>query len=109
MLKQFIGAVTIAVVCSAAALDARVTRIEILKVEPAGAGFEKLSGKAHGELDPSDPKNALITDIEHAPRNSRGKVEYVATFALIKPVDMANASGVLMYSVVNRGGGLPSV
>ena len=36
------------------------------------------SGKAYGELDPNDPKNALITDIKLAPRNARGKVEYVA-------------------------------
>ena len=80
-----------------------------MKVEPAAPGFEKLSGKAYGELDPADPKNALITDIQSAPRNARGKVEYVATFALVKPIDMAKASGVLMYSVVNRGGGMPTV
>ena len=61
--------------------------------------------QVHGELDPADPKNALITDIQLAPRNARGKVEYVGTFSLMKPVDMAKASGVLMYSVVNRGNG----
>lgn len=99
----------IGVCCSAAALDARVIRIEIAKVEPAAPGFERLSGKAYGELDPSDPRNALITDIQSAPRNVRGKVEYVATFSLVKPIDMAKASGVLMYSVVNRGGGQSAV
>ena len=111
MIRQLLAAITIGVCCSAAAIDAdaRVIRIEISKVEPAAPGFEKLSGKAYGELDPSDPKNALITDIQSAPRNARGKVEYVATFALIKPTDMSKASGVLMYSVVNRGGGMPMV
>src|SRR5438552_5757583 len=109
MLRHFIGAITIWVCCSAAVLDARVIRIEISKVEPAAPGFEKLSGKAYGELDPADPKNALITDIQSAPRNARGKVEYVATFALVKPIDMGTASGVLMYSVVNRGGGMATV
>src|SRR5262249_22786668 len=44
-------------------------------------------------------------DIRLAPRNSRGRVEYVATFALAKPVDLSKASGVLVYSVVNRGNG----
>ena len=67
--------------------------------------YERITGKAYGELDPNDPKNALITDIQLAPRNARGKVEYVATFSLMKPIDMTQASGVLIYSVVNRGNG----
>ncbi len=57
------------------------------------------------ELDPADPKNAVITDIELAPRNARGKVEYVTTFTLVRPTEMMTASGVLVYTVVNRGGG----
>jgi hypothetical protein len=91
---------------SAITVDAKVVRIEVQKVESATPGFERISGKAYGELDPADPRNALITDIQFAPRNARGKVEYVATFSLVKPIDMAKASGVLMYSVVNRGGGM---
>ena len=118
MSRTLVLAIAIAVFGSVVVTDAHVTRIEILKVEPVMPGgtadpsagpFEKVTGKAYGELDPNDPRNALITDIQFAPRNARGKVEYVATFALIKPVDMAKASGVLMYSVVNRGGGSPSV
>ena len=55
--------------------------------------------------DPNDLKNALITDIKLAPRNARGRVEYIATFSLMKPIDMTHSSGVLMYTVVNRGNG----
>src|SRR5438034_1074974 len=41
-----------------------------------GAGpYEHIFGLIHGELDPNDPKNAIITDIKLAPRNARGKVE----------------------------------
>jgi len=112
MIRQLIAAITVGVCCAAVtatSVDARVIRIEVSKVEPVAPGFEKLSGKAYGELDPADPKNALIVDIQLAPRNARGKVEYVATFALIKPIDMNKASGVLMYSVVNRGSGMPTV
>ena len=112
--RTLVGAVAVGIFCSVAVGEARVTRIEILKVEPAPAPagaagqYQKITGKAHGQLDPSDPKNALITDIQFAPRNASGKVEYIATFALIKPVDMAKASGVLMYLVVNRGNGVPT-
>lgn len=87
------------------AAHGNVVRIEISRTEPAGPSHERISGKVHGELDPTDPKNAVITDIELAPRNARGMVEYVATFTMVKPADMSKASGVLLYTVVNRGGG----
>ncbi len=90
---------------AASVAHANVVRLEITKVEPAGPAHERISGKAYGELDPADPKNAVITDIDVAPRNERGKVEYVATFSLVKPKDMSIASGVLVYTVVNRGNG----
>jgi hypothetical protein len=94
-------------------IRAEVVRIEILSRQPATDGraagtiseFEILRGKIYGELDPVDPHNRIIQDLELAPRNERGKVEYVATFALAKPVDMAGAARVLLYQVVNRGNG----
>src|SRR5882672_1094258 len=117
MVKTAFAAVAVGVCCSVVTAEARVTRIEILKTErvdatsPATAGvpqtppYERISGRFYGELDPADAKNALITDIRFAPRNARGKVEYVGTFSMMKPVDLSKASGVLMYSVVNRGNG----
>jgi len=96
----------------AALVQAKVTRIVIeQKQSPAYDGksfgvagqYEILTGKAYGELDPRDPHNTIITDIQFAPRNARGMVEYVATFTLVKPVDPAKANGVLLYAVPNRG------
>ncbi len=55
---------------------------------------------------PPLPGNAAITDLQFAPRNAQGQVEYVTTFSLSKPVDMAKASGVLWYELVNRAGPL---
>src|ERR1700730_10394869 len=65
--------------------------------------YEKLIGTASGETDPTDPRNAIITDIQLAPRNANGKVLYTATFTLIKPIDLTKGNGVLFYNVVNRG------
>jgi hypothetical protein len=45
----------------------------------AGA-YEKLSGKIYFEIDPDDPANQIITDIEHAPVNAAGHVEFSADF-----------------------------
>jgi Alpha/beta hydrolase domain len=95
---------------------AQVTTIEITSREPIAnsqafgkAGpYELIRGRIHGEIDPKDRRNQIIQDIELAPRNKDGKVEYVATFALAKPVDVARASGTLVYTVVNRGNGAPS-
>ena len=92
--------------------NAQVTRIEIVTRTPVAGGpfgnagaYENLRGRIYGEVDPADRRNRIIQDLELALRNQRGKVDYVATFSLMKPVDGAKASGVLMYSVVNRGNG----
>src|SRR6186713_1624332 len=66
--------------------------------------YEQITGIATGEINPADPRNAVITDIDLAPRNARGMVEYRTTFTIRKPVDMSHAPGVLFYDIVNRGG-----
>ena len=92
----------------------RSRAIEVLSREPmagqavgAAGPYEIVRGRVHGEVDAADRRNAIIQDLPLAPRNARGRAEYVATFALAKPVDLAKASGVLIYSVVNRGNGSP--
>ncbi len=65
--------------------------------------YEKLTGSISGEVDPKDPKNAVIQDLALAPVNARGMVEYSAEFVLLKPKDMSKASGVLRYDAPNRG------
>lgn len=101
-----------AVVLAAPAADARVTRLQITSTQsPAfggyafeGAGqYERIAGKAFGELDPGDARNAVITDIQLAPRNARGKVEYAFDFYILKPVDLARGNHKVMYEPPNRG------
>ncbi|MBL0728318.1 hypothetical protein JI745_11455 [Piscinibacter sp. HJYY11] len=65
--------------------------------------YERLTGSLAGEVDPADPKNAIIQDLQLAPRNARGMVEYSAEFVMLKPKDMSRASGVLRYDAPNRG------
>jgi len=108
--------VTAFVVLLAAALAlpayARVIRFVIdTKTSPAFSGatfgsagqYETIAGRAFGELDPADPLNAIIQDIQLAPRNANGKVEYTATFFIVKPIDMSKSSGLLWHDVPNRG------
>lgn len=74
---------------------------------PQDASFELLSGHFEGALNPTDSHNTIITDIALAPRNAQGKIEYAATFQILKPADLSKASGLLFYQVVNRGHGAP--
>jgi hypothetical protein len=90
--------------------DARVTRIVVdrtqaLAGQTAGeTPYETITGRAFGELDPGDGHNDEITDLSHAQRNANGKVEYIASFFIVKPVDMSKSSGLMWHDVPNRGG-----
>ncbi|MEO2194819.1 MAG: carboxypeptidase regulatory-like domain-containing protein [bacterium] len=46
---------------------------------------------------------AGVHRLDLAPRNERGRVEYVVDFVMRKPVDLARSSGVLRYDAPNRG------
>ena len=92
--------------------EARITRIEITRVEAptfGGASFgavgqyDKLVGRAFGEVDPRDPDNAVIEDLALAPRNARGMVEYAMDIYLLKPHDLALGNGTILWDAVNRG------
>ncbi len=105
--SALVGAATAASLAWAPPLEARVTRIIIDRTATLTGQdipYETLTGRAFGELDPNDPRNAIITDIQAALRNSNGKVEYVASFFIVKPVDMSQSSGLMWHDVPNRGG-----
>jgi hypothetical protein len=88
-----------------------ITKIEITKRQPAFGGasfgsagpYEMLIGTAWGELDPKDPTNTGIVNIQYAPVNARGHVEYSMDITIMKPVDINKGNGRLIYDVVNRG------
>jgi hypothetical protein len=65
--------------------------------------YEKLRGKAYGELDPADPRNAVITDLALAPRNARGKVEYSMDIFILKPIDLKKGNHRVILDFNNRG------
>ena len=111
-------AVAAALLAWARPVQARVKKIVIdTKVVPAFDGatfgdpgqYETLAGRVFGEIDPNDPHNAIITDIRLAPKNANGKVEYIASFFLVKPVDMSKSSHLMWQDVPNRGGRLTIV
>ncbi|WP_354682370.1 alpha/beta hydrolase domain-containing protein [Cupriavidus necator] len=65
--------------------------------------YEQVTGTITGEVDPKDPRNAIIQDLALAPVNTNGMVEYTTDFVMLKPKDMGKAGGVLRYDAPNRG------
>ena len=65
--------------------------------------YERLTGTVHMEVDPTDPLNAVIVNLDRAPRTPDGMVAFSAPFVIIKPVDMSRGNRKLYYGINNRG------
>lgn len=99
------------------AAQARLLRIEVARTEPAFGGqkfgevgeYERVFGRAYGEVDPTAPANAGIQDIALAPRNARGMVEYSTDIEILRPLEFERGNQVILFNVLNRGnkGALP--
>src|SRR5918911_1006465 len=65
--------------------------------------YEELKGRLRFAIDPAHAVNRGITDIDLAPVNARGHVEFASDVSVLLPVDRARASGRVLVDVVNRG------
>ena len=91
--------------------QARITDLQILRVEPAFGGqpfgsagaYEHVFARAYGELDPADPHNAIIQDINLAPKDRQGLVHYSTDVEFLRPLDPSRTNHVLLFEVNNRG------
>jgi hypothetical protein len=90
---------------------AEVTRVDITSRSAVAGGqafgtvgaYEKLAGTIAFALDPRDPRNARIVDLDRAPREADGRVHFTADLYVLRPVDSARGNGVLFFEVSNRG------
>ena len=96
--------IALVVFLMASSLHAEVVRIEVKSRADLLRGYEKLSGRIYFAVDPKNSANRIVTDMDYAPKNASGKVEFSSDFYLIKPKDMARANGTMLYEVSNRGG-----
>ena len=109
-MKKILIASLLACACAGAA-QARITELGQQKVETFAEGapfgsagaYERVSGVAKGELDPTDARNQGIVNLQRAARNARGRVEYEVDWFMLRPADPAKANGKLIYDVTNRG------
>jgi hypothetical protein len=95
----------------AAPLRAEVVRIEVKsradllsgKTFGNAGAYEKLSGKIYFAVDPGNKVNQIVADIDKAPKNASGNVEFSSDFYMIKPKDLGRGNGTVLYEVSNRG------
>jgi hypothetical protein len=111
-LKMRIAFILLLITMLAGIAEARVVRVEITSRadiengKPFGnAGpYEKLTGRVFFAVDPANPHNRQIIDLDKAPRNAQGEVEFSADLYLLRPKDMAKGNGSVLFEVSNRGG-----
>jgi hypothetical protein len=91
--------------------EARVVKLVVESTRPIGDGksfgepgpYERLDGTVWFEVDPRDPLNAVIVNVDKAPKNAKGLVEFSAPFVIIKPVNTARGNQKILYGINNRG------
>lgn len=96
--------------CSAPAF-AEVTKVTIANRTIIANGqpfdttgpYEKLAGTIEFALDPRNPQNMRVVDLDRAARKEDGRVHFTADLVVLRPADPAKGNGVLLFEVVNRG------
>ena len=94
--------------CRIPAAQARVIRVEVLSrdaINPMSAGvpaYEKIVARVYFAVRPGDTHNQPIVDLDKAPRNTQGEVEFSSDLYLLRPV--AKNNGAMLLEIPNRGG-----
>lgn len=84
---------------------AAVVRVEVLeRSDLGGNGYEQITGRLYFEIDPAQPCNAIIADVDLAPVNAAGKVSFSSDLRILKPKDAARSNGAAWFEIPNRGG-----
>ena len=84
---------------------AAVTRVEIAeRVDLPIANYEQITGKVYFAVDPKLPNNQIIADIDKAPKNAAGLVEFSSDLVVLRPKDPAKGNGTALLEISNRGG-----
>lgn len=92
--------------------QAAVTRIEITERSQVLDGksfgnagpYERLAGKVYFTADPKLPANRAVADIDLAPVNAAGHVEYSADLYMLSPAHAAKSNHTVLLEISNRGG-----
>ena len=83
---------------------AAVTRVEVAdRTDLPIANYEQITGKVYFAVDPKLPANRTIADIDLAPKNAKGLVEFSSDLIVLRPKDAAKSNGTALLEISNRG------
>jgi hypothetical protein len=85
----------------AATAAAEVVRVTVTSRTDVDHGYEKIVGRVFFAVDPTAARNTLIADIDKAPRNAAGRVEFSSDLHILRP--KTGGAGVALVDIVNRG------
>ena len=108
-IATLIVAVLVALVpCSAMAEVTKVNvanRVTVADGQAFGAAgaYEKLTGTIEFALDPREPHNQRIADLDRARPAADGRVHFTSDLLVLRPADSTKGNGVLLFEIVNRG------
>jgi hypothetical protein len=98
------AAVGLILLAAAPRAHAELTRVDVAsRVDLGASGYEKIVGTAHYSVDPKDPRNQVIADVDKAPVNAAGRVEFAGDIVILRPKQAGPAGSVALVDVVNRG------
>jgi len=108
MLKRLL----LTALCVVSASHAALVRLEIAERSDVLDGrafgntgsYERIAGRAYFAVDPKLAVNQAIVDLDKAPRNKDGLVEFSSDFFMLRPKDPKKGNGAVFYEVSNRGG-----
>ena len=90
---------------------AEVTKVNIVSKAVVANGqafgsvgpYEKLTGTIEFALDPANPRNTRIVDLNAAAKGPDGRVHFTADLYVLQPVDPSKGNGTLLFEIANRG------
>ena len=105
------GLVVFLALLAASSARGDVVSLKILKREPFAGGnafgdvgpYEQIIAVARFAIDPKNARNRGIVDLDLAPRNADGKVEFASDVVILAPTDPSKGNGAIFYDVNNRG------
>ncbi len=83
-----------------------IEREDVLQGKPFGAAgpYEAIKARVKFAVDPKLELNRIVTDLDLAPRNAEGLVEFEADLFVLKPRDPTKGNGTALLEISNRGG-----
>jgi Alpha/beta hydrolase domain len=85
--------------------QAAVTRVDVTaRTDVPGTNYEQITGKVYFAVDPKLAANKIIVDVDRAPRDDKGMIEFSSDLVVMRPKDSAKSNGTALLEISNRGG-----